>query len=131
MQYSTSNIVNCVFWNNTDSGIYNYNASPIVQNCIIWNNTPFQIAMGIGSPIIKYCDVEGGVAGEGNIESNPLFADPENGDFHLFDESPCIDAGNNSAPSLPSNDFEGDPRILDGDGDLMDISFLTLQLDHS
>jgi predicted outer membrane repeat protein len=45
---------------------------------------------------------------------NPLFADPENGDFHLSEGSPCINAGNNSAPELPATDKDGQPRIMDG-----------------
>jgi len=53
----------------------------------------------------------------GNIHSNPRFQDPGNGDFHLKFTSPCIDAGTNSAPRLPVGDFEGDPRILDGNDD--------------
>jgi hypothetical protein len=42
--------------------------------------------------------------------------DPGNGDFHLGPCSPCIDAGDNAA-DLPAHDFEGDDRVLDGDGD--------------
>jgi hypothetical protein len=42
----------------------------------------------------------GGYEGEGNIDVDPLFRDPENGDFHLMAtycgdsvDSPCIDMG--------------------------------------
>ena len=39
-----------------------------------------------------------------------------NGDYHLVsDTSPCIDAGDNDAPDLPTEDLDGYPRILDGD----------------
>ncbi len=47
-----------------------------------------------------------------NISSDPLFEDPANSDFHLQATSPCIDAGDNNAPSLPTTDFEGDQRIV-------------------
>jgi len=57
--------------------------------------------------------VEGGYPGTGNIEANPQFIDPATGDFHLQADSPCIDAGDNSAPALPANDFEGDARKID------------------
>ena len=59
----------------------------------------------------------GNDCGTGNINADPLFVDPGNGDYHLGPDSPCIDVGNNDAPDLPDYDFEGDVRILDGDGD--------------
>ena len=46
-----------------------------------------------------------------NIQQDPLFVDPENGDYHLKAGSPCIEAGNPNAPGPPDTDFEGNPRI--------------------
>jgi len=46
-----------------------------------------------------------------NIDTDPLFFNPENGDYHLQPNSPCINAGNNNAPELPTIDKDGDPRI--------------------
>jgi hypothetical protein len=53
----------------------------------------------------------------GNISADPQFANPTQGDYHLQVSSPSIDAGDNTAPNLPDTDPDGDPRILDGDGD--------------
>lgn len=53
-----------------------------------------------------------------NIQTNPLFLNAGAGDFHLQAGSPCVNTGTNSAPSLPSTDFEGDPRILYGTVDI-------------
>ena len=54
----------------------------------------------------------------GNIQEDPQFVDPVNGDFHIKPTSSCIDKGNNSAPELPSTDFEGNPRIINGTVDI-------------
>jgi hypothetical protein len=53
-----------------------------------------------------------------NIQQDPLFVDVGAGDFHLQSGSPCIDAGDNNAPSLPAEDFEGENRISNGTVDI-------------
>jgi hypothetical protein len=51
-------------------------------------------------------------------KADPLFVDAANGDLHLSSGSPCINAGNNDAPELPSTDKDGNPRICDGTVDM-------------
>ncbi|HET6201681.1 MAG TPA: right-handed parallel beta-helix repeat-containing protein [Planctomycetota bacterium] len=79
---------------------------PIVQNndVVSWGIPPF------GGTI------PGWVGLFGNISADPQFADPVQGDYHLGLDSPCIDAGLSTAPLLPAADPDGDPRLVDGDG---------------
>ena len=46
---------------------------------------------------MQYSDVQSGWPGQGNIDADPLFVDPANGDLRLVPGSPCIDAGDNTA----------------------------------
>lgn len=91
-------------------------SSPVLTNCILWGDTSPEVYNEDSMPVVTYSDVQGGYSGEGNINADPLFEDASNGNYHLSLDSPCIDAGDNEASALPSHDFEGDRRILDGDG---------------
>lgn len=42
-------------------------------------------------------------SGNGNIIGNPMFADPAIDDYHLTENSPCVDAGNPISPFDPDN----------------------------
>ncbi|MBI4536110.1 MAG: hypothetical protein HY708_07515, partial [Ignavibacteriae bacterium] len=72
---------------------------------IVWGNLQSfggQIA-GAGNFSASYNLIEGGFAGIGNIDTNPLFADSA---FYLTGGSPCVDAGDPAAtyydPENPS-----------------------------
>jgi hypothetical protein len=83
--------------------------SPAAQivNTIVWNNS-VEVEEVEGFPVIKYSDIKGGYSGEGNIDTDPLFADPENDNYHLRAGSPCINTG--TSEGAPATDIDGTPR---------------------
>jgi hypothetical protein len=87
---------------------------PMLINCIVWGNSPDQIFDDVESETTaNYCDFQGGFPGTGNIDADPLFVDPENGDYRLLPGSPCIDAADNTAIPFRSPDLDGNPRLVD------------------
>ena len=82
---------NTIVNNNNDGGIGVFDsASVTIKNCILWGNG--DELLGVGASMISYSDIEDGDFNgvNGNILVNPRFADQ---DFHLQQDSPCIDAG--------------------------------------
>ena len=86
-------------------------SEPDISNTILWSNTGGDL-FGCRA---RYSCVERG--GEGTITADPLFADPENGDYHIRSErgrywpqfdiwvldkatSPCVDAGDPNMGTL-------------------------------
>jgi hypothetical protein len=119
-------VTNCTFSGNTASmyagGIFsggNLPSTLIATNCILWGDSPGELAHSQGSTMtVTHSNIQGSLyPGAGNMHVDPLFRDAAVADFHLLPESPCIDEGSNEAEDLPDYDFEGDPRIVDGDGD--------------
>jgi len=120
--YSSPTVTGCTFSGNSagddGGGMFNRNSTTTVTNCILWDDMPDEIYNdGITLPIVTYCCVQGGYSGTGNIDVDPLFFDAGNGDFHLTWQSPCREAGDDTAAVDPE-DFEGDPRIALGSVDM-------------
>ena len=103
--WSNPTIINNVIYGNqagvNGGAIKIIYADPIISNTIMWNNTPDEINRDeLSNPIITYSNIQGGWVGEGNIDIDPLFRDPDNSDFYLMSiacgdslDSPCIDVG--------------------------------------
>jgi len=95
----------------TGGAVYTQQGSATLLNTIAWGNFPDELS---GSQIAAtYSDIQGGYPGVGNIDADPMFADPAAGDFHLLPGSPCVDAGDPASPT-------------DCDGSVADIGALPL-----
>jgi hypothetical protein len=97
-----------------------FEAASIVNNIIWQNEIDMSTEVADDEYDIRYNDIQGGWTGTGNIAVDPLFADAENGDYHLKSQagrwnpatagwvvdsvtSPCLDAGD------PSTAFSNEP----------------------
>ena len=118
--------------NSSNSGyygsIYCEDAYINVNNSIIWNNqySGFNFYNG-GYADVTYTNTQDYFVGDGNISQDPYFVNPNLGNYHLQETSPCIDAGDPNSPFDPdgtitdmgtyyfhqgefiSADFSGDP----------------------
>ncbi|KPK42397.1 MAG: hypothetical protein AMJ65_07675 [Phycisphaerae bacterium SG8_4] len=126
-------LTNCMFVGNSSpvnsGGIFNGDdrSRPVLTNCVLWANTfnsdDLEAAqINGGSGLINYCCIQGWsgkLGGTGNFGDDPLFIDPDGPDdkfgtkddnLRLRTNSPCINAGDNSAlaPDVSDIDRDGD-----------------------
>ena len=91
--YNGGNGIDGISWFNIKNSIIRYNSQQIVFNNYFY---------------VDYCNVQGGFAGTGNIDDDPIFVDAANEDYTLTwdsdDKSPCIDTGD---PNQLYNDPDG------------------------
>ena len=127
---SDPTVTNCTFSENTAAGagggMYSTDegTNPFVANCILWSNAEGEIIDADAAvTTVSFSDVQDGWPGIGNIDVDPLFVDPDNGDLRLMPGSPCIDAADNTAvPKEIDTDLDGNPRFVD-DPDTKDTGF--------
>ncbi len=100
-------------------GIYCTASAPTVVNSILWGDIAAygqEISLNDTSNlIITYSDLHHGQDsvyvqpgstldwGEGMIDADPIFVNPDSNDFHLWSHSPCIDAGDPGSPFDPDS----------------------------
>ncbi len=131
-------INNCTFYGNTagsGGAVANTSSTPVLSNCIMWNDAATsagnEIANFGASPLIAYSNVAGsggsaawdaalGTDGGGNIDADPMFADPlgadgtsgtADDDLMLASGSPSVDSGNSGFVPLDSTDLDGDGNV--------------------
>jgi len=108
---------------NVGSGIYSGgNSNPVITNTIIWGNLPESDAID-GIATVSYSNIQGGWEGDGNIDENPLFCNPDSGDYTLAENSPCIGTGENGV-NMGAFGVGCEPIILTVSNDaILPISF--------
>ena len=136
-------INNCTFSGNSAVVAWGWGGGGAIQcegsstvtlnNCILWGNTSNsdgrEIWVVASTITLNYCCVDNsagaylntnGTIDDSNncIHDDPQFVDAANGDYHLKDTSPCIDAGDNSLVAASvRTDLDGNQRIVDGNND--------------
>ncbi|MEE9296831.1 MAG: choice-of-anchor Q domain-containing protein, partial [Phycisphaerae bacterium] len=121
-------------------GIYADSGTSTVANCVFFSDSADEDAEIAGDTTVTFSLVQGGFAGIGNIDADPIFVrDPDDGgdgfgddpstpdvdeganddlgDLRLLVDSPAIDVGSNEAVLDMSTDLDGANRIIDGDSD--------------
>ncbi|HXP62347.1 MAG TPA: right-handed parallel beta-helix repeat-containing protein, partial [Dongiaceae bacterium] len=127
--YESLYLINNTITANTSAGggggVAFPDTTPTLFNNIIWGNsgaTGADVWIAGNPGIFSYNDADGflGVWNvfDNNLDVDPRFVDPKNGNYHLQSGSPCIAAGTNSASFLPATDLDGNPRTVGGMVDL-------------
>lgn len=116
--FSMGRIERCTLVQN-GAGLWVWN-SPEMRSVgsILYDNGDDVAGSALPGTLID-CDVgDGDHAGSlGNFSADPLFVDPQGGDFRLQFASPCVDYVQTAAPGL---DLTGLPRTIDGDLDALE-----------
>ena len=74
-------------------------------NSIIWGHTT---SINTAGQTVTYSDIQGGYAGTGNLDIDPLFVNSAASNFHLLYNSPVID----QCATGESRDFDNEPRPI-------------------
>jgi len=101
-----------------DDTVFGGRSDPDIRNCIVWGSSSFDVN-GVSQEEIWNTDLStaanvpvGPMIGvNGIMAQDPEFVDPDLGDLHLSDRSPCLDRGVDDFAG-PATDADGEPRIV-------------------
>ena len=135
----------------TCGGIFFYqHSNPIVRNCIVYgnfNDAPLEEPVQIWAwtydnyaPDFYNCLIQYGLENisgneaiqvyENCLDEDPRFFDSGNENFHLTENSPCIDAGLTKADDFDCLDLDGNPRVWDNVIDLGAYEYSAIGIDE-
>ena len=115
-------------------------------NSIVWGNRRLGLKDNLyGGISCSYSAIEGGYVGEGNVTlessnmgigASPCFVSPtfgagvayDNGDWHLSQNSACVNVGSLDSTLLSETDLDGNPRMQYGRVDMGCYEFQNTQI---
>jgi len=95
---------NCILVNNDYPYSFNLSENPVLRNCIVDFPIEYPLIDGGNNIIVD------------SLQVQSIFADIQNGDFHLAPGSIAIDAGFDTLGYYYPFDFDFNYRVWDGDG---------------
>lgn len=128
-QHNQSSIINNTIVNNSLDGIYcSPSAVVFTNNILAYNAIGFEISLSsTGTATFShncvygndtdYSGVTDPTGTSGNISADPGFVSTVYGNLHIQPDSPCIDAGDDSAINSDWTDIDNLARFQDGNGD--------------
>lgn len=109
-------IKNNTIVNNTSYGISSFGTAPTISNCIIWGNSDDLYGCSATYSCIEDLFDVNDANFVGSINSDPLFFNPGNYNFHISPLSPCLDAGDPNGDYSSEKDIDMDTRATDVNG---------------
>ncbi len=131
---SFPSLTNVTFSGNTAGGaIYNSSSDPTIRNSILYGNTGGEIVNNSSTPVVTYSIVQGGYAGTGNLDADPLLgALTNNGGLTqtmaLGAGSPAINKGDNVTCATTDQRGITRPQGANCDIGAFEVEMLSLSL---
>jgi hypothetical protein len=104
-------LTGCTIADNLPLNLNLSSSSATLSNCIVWG-APIRTDTGT-TLTATYSDIQGNLPGLGNVDTDPLFANPGTGNYRLLPGSPCIDAGSNANVPADTADLDGDGNVTE------------------
>lgn len=121
-------VSNCTIYGNSQIAVYVNGGTTSLTNCIVANSRigiqrdmtpPVNLShTDVYANISNFVNVPSQTGSNGNISVDPRFSNTSGGDLRLRADSPCIDAGDDSAVIPGETDLDGKPRTIGAHVDL-------------
>ena len=98
---------NTIVYNTNNGIVVTGGTAPAVSNCILWENDD-----DLNGCTATYSCIQDQDSDTGNIFDAPAFVNVDSDNYHLSDNSPCINAGDQNGDYTSESDIDGEGRTV-------------------